>query len=64
MRSGLAPVPIDLAKAMKAGARTFGEAGANRGYFGDPAAATVAEGDAIYGLLVTMVVTTIREAWP
>jgi creatinine amidohydrolase len=63
VRAHLKPLPIDLAKAMKAGKRTFGEAGAAHAYFGDPAAATVAEGDAIYALLVTMVTTTIRETW-
>jgi creatinine amidohydrolase len=64
VRAALPPRPIDLAKAMKAGVRTFKEAGADRAYFGDPAAATVEEGDAIYALLVTMVLTTIRETWP
>jgi creatinine amidohydrolase len=64
VRAGLAPLPIDLAKAMKSGVRTFREAGAERAYFGDPAAASRAEGDAIYALLVTMVVTTVGELWP
>jgi creatinine amidohydrolase len=62
-RARLAPVPIDLAQAMKAGVRTFNEAGAAQAYFGDPAAATRAEGDAIYALLVTMVVAVIGETW-
>lgn len=64
VRARLTPLPIDLAKAMKAGVRTFGEAGAAQAYFGDPAAATRAEGDDIYARLVEMVVTTIRETWP
>lgn len=64
VRASLPPLPIDLAKAMRHGVRTFGEAGAGRAYFGDPAAATVGEGDAIYQLLVTMIVTTVTEAWP
>jgi creatinine amidohydrolase len=64
VRAGLPPVPVDLAKAMKEGKRTFGEAGAPRAYFGDPAGATVEEGNAIYDLLVTMVVTTVNETWP
>jgi creatinine amidohydrolase len=63
-RASLPPLPIDLAQAMKAGVRTFVEAGARDAYFGDPAAATRQEGDAIYGLLVTMIVTTIAETWP
>jgi creatinine amidohydrolase len=63
-RAKLAPLPIDLAKAMKEGVRTFGEAGASQAYFGDPAAATRSEGDDLYTRLVTMVVTTVRETWP
>jgi creatinine amidohydrolase len=63
-RAALPPLPIDLAKAMKAGIKTFGEAGAPDAYFGDPASATHEEGDAIYALLVTMIVETIRETWP
>ena len=61
-RARLSPLQIDLAKAMKAGVRTFGEAGARDAYFGDPAAATREEGDDLYARLVTMVVTTIEEA--
>jgi creatinine amidohydrolase len=63
VRVGLPPLPIDLAKAMREGVRTFGEAGAAQAYFGDPAAATLAEGDDIYGRLVAMVVTTIAETY-
>jgi creatinine amidohydrolase len=63
VRATLEPLPIDLAKAMQAGKRTFKEAGAGRAYFGDPANGTVEEGDAIYALLVTMVVTTVRESF-
>jgi creatinine amidohydrolase len=64
-RASLPPLPIDLAKAMKAGVRTFGEAGARDAYFGDPAAATRAEGDDLYARLVEMVVTTIViDTWP
>jgi creatinine amidohydrolase len=64
VRAALPPLPIDLAQAMKAGVRTFAEAGAARAYFGDPAAATVAEGDAIYELLVAMILATVDEVWP
>ena len=64
VRARLAPLPIDLARAMKAGCKTFAEAGAAHAYFGDPAAASVAEGDAIYALLTDMVLTTVRETWP
>jgi creatinine amidohydrolase len=63
-RARLPPLPIDLAKAMKEGVRTFGEAGASQAYFGDPASATRAEGDDLYARLTAMVVATVRETWP
>jgi creatinine amidohydrolase len=63
-RATLVPLDINLAKAMKAGKLTFEEAGAHRAYFGDPAAATVEEGEQLYARLVEMVVTTVRETWP
>ncbi len=63
-RHALLPLPIDLAKAMKGGVRTFVEAGAPDAYFGDPAAATAAEGEWIYARLVEMVVTVVGERWP
>jgi creatinine amidohydrolase len=63
-RRGLVPRQIDLAKAMRAGVKTFVEAGAAEAYFGDPASASVAEGEAIYARLVDMVVTVIAERWP
>lgn len=56
--------PIDLARAMREGKRTFVEAGAAEAYFGDPASASVEEGNDIYARLVTMVVETARAAWP
>ena len=49
---------------MREGKRTFGEAGAPEAYFGDPAGATVEEGNDIYARLVTMVVEEARAAWP
>jgi creatinine amidohydrolase len=64
IRAALEPLAVDLARAMKAGVRTFVEAGAEMAYFGDPAAATVEEGNAIYALLTTMIVTTVAETWP
>jgi creatinine amidohydrolase len=64
VRRGLVPQPIDLARAMREGKRTFSEAGAPDAYFGDPAAATVEEGNEIYARLVTMIVETVRGAWP
>ncbi len=63
IRRELMVKPINLARAMKEGKRTFVEAGADQAYFGDPAAATVEEGHDIYRRLVTMVVQTVRETW-
>jgi creatinine amidohydrolase len=42
----LAPNPVSLAAAIRGGARTFGEAGGPRAYFGWPAEATAEEGRA------------------
>ncbi len=64
LRAGLSPLPIDLAAAMRRGARTFEEAGAADAYFGDPASATASEGEAIYARLVDMVATVVAETWP
>jgi creatinine amidohydrolase len=61
-RRSLPPLAIDLAKAMKAGITTFEAAGAPDAYFGDPAAATVEEGEWIFARLVDMIVTVIEEA--
>ena len=44
VRQSLAPNPQSLSQAIKAGKRTFVEAGGARAYFGDPAAATADEG--------------------
>ena len=64
VRRGLMVKPIDLARAMREGKRTFGEAGAAEAYFGDPAAASVEEGNDIYARLVAMIVAEVRGAWP
>lgn len=64
IRRELMVKPIDLARAMREGKRTFVEAGAPEAYFGDPAAATVEEGNDLYTRLVTMVLETVRAAWP
>jgi creatinine amidohydrolase len=63
-RLALPERPIDLARAMREGKRTFREAGADQAYFGAPAAATSDEGQQIYALLVAMVIATVDEAWP
>jgi creatinine amidohydrolase len=44
VRQSLAPNPQSLSDAIRAGKRTFHEAGGPRAYFGDPAAATAKEG--------------------
>jgi len=44
IRAGLPANPASLSQAIRAGQRTFGEAGGPRAYFGDPAAATADEG--------------------
>jgi creatinine amidohydrolase len=64
VRRQLMVKPIDLARAMREGKRTFGEAGAPEAYFGDPAAASVEEGNDIYARLVAMIVEEVRAAWP
>lgn len=63
-RSALPPNELDLARAMREGATNFVIAGAPEAYFGDPAAATVAEGDDIYARLTAMTLAVIDETWP
>jgi creatinine amidohydrolase len=64
VRRQLVVKPIDLARAMREGKQTFLAAGAAEAYFGDPAAASVEEGNDIQARLVTMIVDTVRAAWP
>lgn len=63
-RRGLPPNELDLVRAMREGATNFVVAGAPEAYFGDPAAATAAEGDDIYARLTAMTLTVIDETWP
>ena len=63
-RAALPPLRIDLIEKMRAGAASFLEAGAERAYCGDPAAALAAEGEDLLGRLAAMVVESAREAWP
>jgi creatinine amidohydrolase/Fe(II)-dependent formamide hydrolase-like protein len=60
--SDLPPVWIDLPAKLQAGARTFAEAGAELGYFGDPASATKAEGERMLDALAEMVMLVCRDA--
>jgi len=60
----LPPVQIGLIDKIRAGARNFRECGATRAYCGAPAEATAVEGRELVDRLATMVVETVREAWP
>jgi len=57
----LPPVWVDLPAQLRTGARTFAEAGGAEGYFGDPATATVTEGEALFDALAQIVVESLRE---
>jgi len=57
----LAPVWVDLPARLRAGARTFAEAGGVDGYFGDPAAASAAEGERLFAALARMIATAVAE---
>ena len=59
--SGLPPVWIDLPERLRAGARTFAEAGGTDGYFGDPAQATAEEGERLLAALGEMVALAVAE---
>lgn len=58
-RKTLPPNPVNLATLMKQGVKTFREAGASRAYFGDPAAASIEEGEQVYTILTRMIVETV-----
>jgi hypothetical protein len=47
--------------ALKKGAKTFVEAGGEDAYFGDPTAATVEEGEALYTALADILALSIME---
>lgn len=53
---------IDLVAKMQAGLRTFDEMGAEQAYFGHPAQATRAEGEATYAVLADIVAQVVAEA--
>lgn len=63
-RKSLKPLAIGLLAQMKAGVRTFQDAGAEDAYCGDPAAATPEEGRDLVERLATVAVDSAREAWP
>jgi creatinine amidohydrolase len=57
----LPPVWVDLPARLRAGARTFAEAGGTEGYFGDPASASAAEGERLFAALAEMIATAVAE---
>jgi creatinine amidohydrolase len=63
-RLGLEPVRVDLLAKLKAGVRSFAQAGASAAYCGDPAAASAEEGRERIGALARMLVESVRETWP
>jgi creatinine amidohydrolase len=62
VRTGLPQVPISLSDQLKAGVMTFAAMGMDAAYAGNPAAATVAEGEQLIERLAHMVVGEVREA--
>jgi creatinine amidohydrolase len=60
MRS-LEPVWIDLPARLQAGARTFAEAGATLGYFGDPASSSADEGLRMLDSLAEMIILALSD---
>src|SRR5678816_3755358 len=62
VRGVLPPVPISLSQQLAAGVTTFAAMGMELAYAGDPASATVEEGERMIQRLAEMVVGEIREA--
>jgi creatinine amidohydrolase len=62
VRGILPAVPISLSQQLAAGVTTFAEMGMELAYAGDPAAATIEEGERMILRLAEMVVGEIREA--
>ncbi|HEY4176902.1 MAG TPA: creatininase family protein [Kofleriaceae bacterium] len=61
-RTTLSPVPISLSEKLAAGVNTFSEMGMELAYAGNPAAATVEEGEQLIQRLAEMVVGEVRES--
>lgn len=57
----LPPVPVNMASAMADGKTDFLAMGMDRAYCGDPAGASVAEGQSTFDTLTDLLVETIRE---
>ncbi len=62
MRATLAQVPISLSEKLKAGVTTFTQMGMELAYSGNPAGASVEEGEQMIQRLAEMVVGEVREA--
>lgn len=62
VRRALVEVPRSLSTAIAEGKRTFAEAGGPRAYFGDPAAATAAEGREMIAALGAILADAVIEA--
>ena len=62
VRAALPPNPVSLSEAILARKRSFEEAGGPRAYFGDPAAASRAEGEATITALGTILADAVAEA--
>jgi creatinine amidohydrolase len=62
LRTTLPPVPVSLSEKLAAGVTTFSAMGMELAYAGNPAAATVEEGDQLISRLAEMVIGEIREA--
>ncbi|MBA3503403.1 MAG: creatininase family protein [Deltaproteobacteria bacterium] len=62
MRTTLAPVPVSLSEKLLAGVTTFSAMGMELAYAGNPAAASVEEGDQLINRLADMVIGEVREA--
>jgi creatinine amidohydrolase len=60
-RRGLAPNPVSLSAAIRAGQTTFEEAGGPAAYFGDPAAASSEEGQSTIRVLGSILVQAIEQ---
>jgi creatinine amidohydrolase len=63
IRGVLAPVPISLSKNLEAGVTTFAAMGMDLAYAGDPASASIDEGERMIQRLGEMVVGEVREAF-
>lgn len=62
MRTTLKPVPISLSDKLAAGVTTFAEMGMELAYAGDPASASIEEGEKMIQRLAEMVVGEIRDS--